>query len=143
MKMKGLHAISIGSGAWLWAHVRSLRNQIIMDADRRQTAHLFEVARGQPPAIGSGYRTGWSPFSDPNVTREFMLNPLCGRLRTQSLAPYFAIDAWGGNRCPNCIWVARERGITVRDYNDLIRSDPWHSIGWNERLYTIDPVSGQ
>lgn len=140
--MKGLHALTAGQSAFFWGHARNMRHNLLPDADGRRVGHVWEVMRGNPPMIGSPYRRLWAPYINDQRDRNFVINPLCGRLVTTSRAPYFSVDNWGGTRCPNCTRIARERHITIADWNSTVQADPWVSIPWGDRNFTPDPLTG-
>lgn len=119
--------------------------------------HAYLVSRGEPPPIRPQEelrglrmhenRTYWMPWSVwTERTRDWMITPLCGRIRTTSQRPSWTHfnGRWGGiperDQCPDCRALVGEE-ITYLD--TLQREDRWYTeLEPHERLTMADPVTG-
>lgn len=165
--MKLLHSfVNKQQTAWIWGFLMG-RNGRTLTADPQSPtgfiAHAYEIQRSAPalPPLPPGTRVQWG---DPNyhtwshrrnfvpwrgpTTREAAITPVCGRLSTRSSAPMF-IDVppyqmrYQNITCPNCSTILERRNIQITTLSDLVRNDPYSSMGYEGRVYEPDPVSGQ
>jgi hypothetical protein len=149
--------------AWVWTSIYGGNGNPIGKINGRETQHLMLIERGTPPPIvplppeqqhdpwtrqNHNYRRrAWYPWGREFAaqTLEAMLTPLCGKLKTQSRQPYLATANNGGYRnheCPNCIAMAAQAGVTPQYNNLLMQEDPWSLMPREDRMFTVDPVTG-
>lgn len=140
--MRTLHSIiSQGTRALVWASVYGVRNVPLGDG----VAHLYKIQRNTINPMGSQSRVWFEPWMQLNTyDRSFVLNPLCGPIRTRSYQPrlQFADDRWAPRTCRVCADIAEQQGQPTNFWRDLHRSDPWHNVPSSVRLTTPDPVTG-
>lgn len=119
--------------------------------------HLFVVQRGTPPPPGAirptwagrywrSSRQTWTPFStfQNQYDPEFILNPLCGRLKTRSRFPSLQRYHYWRNegKCPDCTAIAQAQNLTFGTLDEVLAEDPWTRIPQEEREEQSDPISG-
>lgn len=152
--MKGLHSIVIKTlEALVWGYLYGGNGRQIGNV-----AHLWRLERGTPPPLDPNWNIGefgrwnapnhgdmwnrayWGPWSNAaGRTRQELITPMCGPIRTQSRFPRlnWATARWNPRLCQDC------RAISEGAYFDILRgADPWLTMTRDERLRRPDPVSG-
>jgi hypothetical protein len=164
--MHALHDIRIpGLDALVWMFAYGGNSRVIGDT-RRETSwgnpllHSYAVERGDPPPIPEMNEQGnpvnrvvwnaryyWGPWQTyRGWTREQMITPICGQLRTASRQPridYGRNDrTWRTPRlCPDCHHL--EPG--TRYFQELSAEDPWNQrrvANGTQANLLPDPLTG-
>lgn len=114
-------------------------------ADRSWNAigHVYPVNRATPPDE-QWSRQYWHPWEGGWGNRNWgadPLQPLCGRIRSRSRQA--GLRAFGpgmleDRQCPDC----RRLAPNATYIGTLNAQDPWSQIGYTDRRFTRDPITG-